>query len=440
MKPVFLVVGAAWTLSLGAAFLLGHGSTASEPSASGDASLRAGARSSAPGKSARAGSRLAERGHPGRIAAGSGAASIVTSRPPRQAVVELAQLNDPMERAKGFLALIDTLGPDDFRDVVADFRAIGITEQRKSEYGMLLHAWGQTDPTAALAYAMKNTGTPFARQTILASWAADDPEAAIAYAKQNHKGEAANPLLVGVIRGVAPHDLSRATELLQDLPYSRERGEALQTMLPFVMQDGIEVALNWSAGIADGRLKTGAVTYIMSDLTQSQPEVAAEVLGGLEDSSAAVRVADDVGGALARISLERAVRWSEGLQPDLRAEAMEGIVPHYAAEDPQAASQWLESLSGTTNLDAAIRSFALTAQHQEPQMAADWIARISDEGSRAETYRGVLSRWWGKDAAAAEAWIQSAPNIPDSIRALPESLKQGAQPDVQGGRQFRFTR
>ena len=159
-------------------------------------------------------------------------ARIIETTPARKAVTELAQIVDPVERAKAFLALIQTLETDDFLNVVADFRALGITEQRMSEYGMLLHAWAKADPEGALDYAIKNTGTPFARQAIMASWSSDDPEAAIAFARDNYEGEGANPLLVGIIRGIAPSDLSRASDLLQELPYSRERGDALQSILP----------------------------------------------------------------------------------------------------------------------------------------------------------------------------------------------------------------
>lgn len=425
MKPVFLVIGAAWTLSLGAAYLIGHGSApSSEAAAASESPRRSGTHSPASSKSDRGDSLALRNGRPIRSTAkGSTAVDVVTNRPPREAVVELARLTDPVERAKGFLALIDTLQPDQFREVVADFRALGITEQRRSEYGILLHAWAKTAPEEALDYTLKNTGTPFARQTVLASWAADDPEAAIAAAKQRHQGDGANPLLVGVIRGIAPNDLVRATAVLQDLPYSSERGDALQSMLPFVMQNGADVALQWTAGLADERLKSGAITFIMSDLSQHQPEVAAEILTTLDDNQAAMRVADEVAGSLARVSLERAITWSEGLQDDVRGEAVEGIIGPYASQDPQAASQWLESLADTdTNLDAAIRSFSRSSLNSDPQLAADWVGRINDEPRRTEAYMEVLFRWYRQDAAAAATWIQSTPNLPDKVRDLPEQM------------------
>ena len=435
MKPTALILAAAWILSLAAAFLVGRGSSDGADPVPADPRGEARSDRARPpsAKSPRTRSPAARSGHSARPGEQRSSA-IVAGQPPRQAVVELAQLTDPMERAKGFLALIENLAPEDFRDVVADFRALGMTEERMSEYGMLLHAWGKSDPVGALQYAMKETGTPFARQTILASWAADDPAAAVAFARDNHQGDGANPLLVGAIRGIAPSDLVLATELLEELPYSRERGDALQSMLPFVLQDGVEIALDWTEGIADKRLKSGALTYIVSDLSENQPEEAARVLLTLEDQSAAVRVADEVAGSLARVSIEHAITWSEGLPDDVRAEAVEGIVGRYASQDPDAASRWLESLSGTTNLDAAIRSFAWTTQRREPQLAAEWIGRIGDDRRRTEMYHGVLSRWLNADQAAATSWIQSRPDLPENIRELPTRLERERERRARGER------
>jgi hypothetical protein len=85
------------------------------------------------------------------------------------------------------------------------------------------------------AYAKEKTGTNFARQTILSAWAKNDTEGAVAWARDNFdsdaKGADANPWIVGVIEGISSIDLGRATELLEELPFSRGRGQALRCCL-----------------------------------------------------------------------------------------------------------------------------------------------------------------------------------------------------------------
>ena len=139
MRRVLLISGSLWLLTLVVAFMVGR--SASSPPDGGK--QQSNKESSSGAK--RASSKLRYGGEDARRSgitsgiSGQGA-RIIRANSPRRAVVELAQLVDPVERAKGFLALLETLEADQFLDVVADFRALGITEQRMSEYGMLLHA------------------------------------------------------------------------------------------------------------------------------------------------------------------------------------------------------------------------------------------------------------------------------------------------------------
>ena len=423
-----------WILTLGGAFFIGK---STHPSTTGQDSelLRPESRTrpSSPRRSPRTDRHASGQTSLPLLSDNTRVTDILVRRPPRQAVVELARLVDPVERAKGFLALVSSLEDDDFEGVVADFRALGMTDQRMSEYAILLHAWGKVNPGRALEYAMEHTGTAFAKQAILASWAAEAPEAALEFARSNHEGDAANPFLLGVIRGVAPQDLGRATDLLQELPYGDERGKALRAMLPYVMETGVDGAINWTANLADDRLRSGALTFILSDVSKSEPEKAATLMAGLKDRETAKRVADDIGASLARRDLDRAISWSEALQPDIRSEAVEGVISLYASQDAEAASRWLESLSEETNLDAAIRRFAWNTQSREPELAANWVHRMTDERRRNEMYYGVLSQWLRSNASAARAWIDNTPGLPERVTALPERLDRRSR-GLGGGR------
>ena len=131
MKPGILILGGVWPLTLGIAFLIGQGARHSESQENSQLKQHSPSRPSSFSSSRRGtkGSRDAR----SKFLPTSQTERIVGTNAPRQAVTELAQLIDPVERAKGFLALIKTLETDEFLDVVADFRALGITEQdRKS--------------------------------------------------------------------------------------------------------------------------------------------------------------------------------------------------------------------------------------------------------------------------------------------------------------------
>ena len=413
MKTRLIAIVAVWILSLAAAYLLGSG-----PRKNASESAQSAARSQSP---ARKSERLVPSHLDGQANRRSSSSNlglrIVADHPPRKAVMELTKLNDPVARVQGFLALVDSLGPDDFLEVVKDFRSTGLQgDERRTEYSILLHAWGQTDPQGALAYTIENTGTNFARQTVLTSWASYDPDAALAFAEGNHEGDDANPLMVGVIRGLAADDMNRATSLLQSLPRSRERGDALNSMIPLLLADGVTSAVTWTNGITDDVLRSGALTYIARDLSDSDPEAAADLVLSAPDQESKIRAIDDIAESWAERDLDAAIAFTERLEPELRAEAAEGVVGELASKDPQEASRWMESLSATgTDLDPAIRSFVWNSWSKEPELAANWVGQMSSQRDSERTYHHILGRWMGSDPEAARAWMAST-ELPASIQ------------------------
>jgi len=179
-------------------------------------------------------------------------------------------------------------------------------------------------------------------------------------------------------------------------------------MIPVVLEDGFDSALQWSDAIADERLRSGAVAYLLRDLSRTDPEGAAQALLAVSDAAGAQRAVEDVADALAGSDLNEAVRWTESLSPDLRGPAAEGVIMDLAREDPQRASQWLDSLSSSLEVDGAIQRFVWTARQSEPQLAADWVGRLTEPSEQTRMYRAVLGSWLKEDNAAATTWIESA--------------------------------
>ncbi len=165
----------------------------------------------------------------------------------------------------------------------------------------------------------------------------------------------------------------------------------MSSILPTVLGQGPDQALAWSNGIEDERLRSGALTYILEGVSKREPQEAAEMLVRLDDSEAALRAADDVAGAMARTDLDQAIVWSEGLEPGLRAEAVEGVISLYASRDAEAASRWMESLSTDTDLDPAIRRFAWHSQASTPSLPPTGFPVFK---TKALTTK-CTTAWWG---------------------------------------------
>ena len=328
-----------------------------------------------------------------------------------------------LDRGRAMLSWIDSLAPEEFEDAVARFRSLGLTEARMGEYAMLLTAWAELDPTAALAYTTENTRGGMATGTVLTAWASRDPESAIAWAKANHEGDDANPYMVGIIRGLAETNPTRATELLQDLPFSRERGEALNAMMPHLMQMGAESAKGWIDGLADERLKDGAIARFAETMAKDDPEgTATWLLANLSDAS--TRSVDEVYEEWAKKDMASAKTSFENLpEGDARSRALRGLVNIQALENPQAAANLMNSYPDDVD-DRMVQHFIWRSFDDAPEVAVSQIALMENGGRQDRMYERTLEAWLERDKPAAQKWISSA-NLPESVL---KSISKGSNP------------
>lgn len=326
---------------------------------------------------------------------------------------EIVRGENALDRGRSMLEWIDSLAPEEFEAAVDRFRSLGLTEARMGEYAMLLTAWAEVDPISALAYTTENTSGGMATGTVLSAWASRDPESAIAWAKANHKGDEANPYMVGVIRGLVASDPVRATALLQEIPFSAERAQALEAMMPHLLKLGVEPARKWISELSDERLRGGAVARFAEAMAKQDPAgTASWLLDNLNDSS--LRSVDDVFREWARTDSAAAIASFENIPAgDARSSALRGLVMVEARSNPQAAAELMNRFPEDIT-DRTVQHFIWNSFEKAPDIAANQIGLIQDERSRNRMYERALDSWLDRDQAAAQNWINSA-NLPDSV-------------------------
>jgi hypothetical protein len=330
---------------------------------------------------------------------------------------ELMLLTDPMERNKAWLDYLNKMDPTEFEAVVADFRGSGLTDTRMAEYSMLLTAWAKRDPLQALAYAEANTGNRFARNTILTSWAASDPDAALRWAKEHHKAEGddeGNPWMIGVIQGIAASDPIRASQLLAEMPFSEERGEALAALMPHMLAQGPDAARKWAESITDEQLKQGAIGRIAETLAEKDPAGTAEWLAR-NPGEASDRSMDNVIATWMEQDKDSAVAYYKSLPSGaMRTSALRGVANSMAMQDPRAAANFLDANAADAN-DAVYQQFSWHAFGEAPDLAVNYISKISDAREQERMYGRMLDGWLRRDRDAAVNWINGN-NLPQNVR------------------------
>jgi hypothetical protein len=336
----------------------------------------------------------------------------------------LMRTTDPIERTRAWLDFVNSIAPSEFESVVASFRSLGMTDTRMTEYAMLLSAWGKTDPLQALAYAQANTGNRFARTTILSTWATYDAAGAIQWAEQNHEpqeGEG-NPWMIGIIQGLASTDPARASQLLTAMPFSEERGEALSALLPSILAKGDDAAKAWAEAITDDALKQGAIGRLAETMAEKDPAGTADWLMR-NPGEAADRSMDNVISAWMDKDQDSAIAYYKGLPAgDVRSNALRGVANSMAMEDPRAAADFLDANAADAN-DRVYQQFVWHSFGEAPDIAANYIGKISDPREQEQMYGRMLDGWLRRDFNAASTWING--------NTLPESVSQKVQSRIQ---------
>ena len=326
----------------------------------------------------------------------------------------IIQSENALDRNRALLSYIDQLAPGDFEEAIEHFRSLELGDDRNGEFALLLSAWAKIDPLTAIAYAREKTNGGFATNTILTSWATLDPEAAIQWANANQEGDEGNRFFAGIIRGLAGSDPARATALLTSMPRGDERGDALEEMVPHVLSTGPESARLWVASITDETLRNSLMGEMAEPMADKDPQGTAAWLIA-NPGEASTRRMDDVFEKWAEVNQKDALASYETLPPGAsRTNALEGLVGTLAKEDPKAAVALLDRYPNDVN-NEVVQTVVWDSFREDPNTAADQIARITDPGQRDQMHRRALGRWLERDPASAQAWLAKNP-VSENVR------------------------
>jgi hypothetical protein len=328
---------------------------------------------------------------------------------------QVVLITDRYERQRAMMNLIDQLSPDEFASVADQFREIQHLGGTGGDYSLLLQGWAKADPLAALQYVDAHPDSQRGRNTILESWAGKDAAAAESWALAQHDGDGPNPHLAAVISGIAANDIDHANRLVQTMPNSRERAQAIQAMTRALLLQGTEAALAFPNSITDPQLRGSFVTEISGRLARQDPERAASWVASISDGEIQNRAARNIADALARQDPAKASAWVATLQPEARVSAATAVIPLMSSNDIAGTARWVATLAGSPGYDRAVEAFVLSCDSRAPEQSAAWIRAISDTNQQRRLYHRMIGDWARRDAAAARQWVANN-DVPEDIQ------------------------
>lgn len=359
------------------------------------------------------------------------------------AVNAMVDERDPVAAMRAFSELLGKLTPE---NAAAAWTALAgrLQDDEAARYlPVLARAWGAMDGPGALA-ALKSSDDRAgvrARATALAGWAAHDSAAAAGWyrdlvARSDRDPSDDHHLRSGLIRGLAVRDPGIALELLSTTQ-EQERRPLMQLLTQEQYRQGIDAAVQWAGGIADGELRGQAIASLLRQHAEEDPAKAAAWL------SAQPNLRDDAQatGALARQWAAKdptaAVDWISSLpEGAARNEAWEDALRSWSRRDPLASSTYLAQLPAGPSRDSAVSSLSRSIARQDPDAAIQWAATIQDPAVRDAALVRTVQLWRTTDEASAAAWVQASGINPDLQQRMLTPLKTLEPKRARRGKRF----
>jgi hypothetical protein len=258
-------------------------------------------------------------------------------------------------------------------------------------------AWGETEPPAAAAFAMKET--PGLLTEVVRQWIKRDEAAALAWARGLSDPEARDRALAGACRARTETDLPKATRIAEEIRGPALRDEMLSKIASGISKaNGTDAALEILRKVDDPKLRDGALGMMVSRVSRENPRKAIELLDLIS-------------------------------QPEKRSEALDSILTWGSETDPQACRELLAKLPQVEGLHYQRVAGGFAAK--DPAAAAAWALTLPDGESkpRKAAFNQVMNVWGAKDPDGATRWVRSA--------TLPEALRTDALHIIKFQRDFR---
>lgn len=329
----------------------------------------------------------------------------------------------------------------DWRTALEALRQTPVKEDG-AERDVLLAAWAEADPLAALAWAKAGPKEGvFARRrdaVVMEAWTRARPEEALAWllGRQQEDGSPDwSKRMVAAIAGLEG-DRERIGRVLSAIG---DRGGRMWicSQLPAIFEGATpEEAAEWLRGQAglDGMSRSYLInsafnhftTYedqagllaglpaadaaqfgkrLYHDLAQAQPEVALAELEKMEPGQTRNRAVDGVLGSLV-----------DSYRAHQAVELLDRFRDGAAARVPLKPGEPLRNMDERVMVPRLVSRLAEMTPPEDTQKMLGNCLRYRDSGEVVEGMRGLLQKWRDREPAAVRDWVAGQPDLPEVLR------------------------
>ena len=320
---------------------------------------------------------------------------------------------DLIERMGAYLDAVRAMDQGNAQSVVGAFEALPKGYGRHLEMKLLMRSWAAIDPEAALQYANDSLDPKSERRfgisEALAGWANRDSQSALEWARANNSNEnpGDNPLLLGVIKGIAEKNLDSANQILKSLPEGSARWQASTFLAQQYAEAGFEQAIEWANQFPkeDERMRETILGQMGARLARQDLSATAEWVKSMKKDEASLRVMDNLLTQWVTKDAQAASQWIDKIEEEeKRYYGMKQLTSRWALRDPIATAEWLNSFPPKLEMDPVVNEFVNRISTRDPEGAAGWALSIVDPKAKEKAVTQAISAWKRSDPEKASAW------------------------------------
>lgn len=298
----------------------------------------------------------------------------------------------------------------------------------------LLGQLAETEPASALEWASQIESyrdRERARIAVLQVWGKGDPAAALAWADKalaNEPARARNAQLTAIYRGYAASNPEAAFQqalALQD--DNRLRGRLLGEVIETQVESGGLMAAKLAVDlVSDPDLQASLRRELVDEWAAFDPEAAAQYVQSLGDA-ANEQLKSTLVSEWAESDPAAAAAWLSGLSEDdpAIARASAAIIQEWTRYDLAASAEWLNSLPPSPELDRAVISYTFRAAEEDPETAMTWAESIENDRRRTWMMERVAATWKEQDSESFKSYLNASELTSEQRSALENPQRSG---------------
>lgn len=306
-------------------------------------------------------------------------------------------------------------------------------EQREVDRLKLLQALAATDPKGALEYAKQNLKRDRLAQAlsgIATEWAKHDPVGAWDWARSLGTDEVfhAHTVMEEISRGHPDQAALFVSEFARQQPQEAV-AMSLTAMRGMTETGNFDGARKFAANVPLRTVEDQGVllNFMAGQWARFEPEKTAQWVQSLPEGPLRNQALIGLGESWAEVDSPKAAEFAVHLPTgEQRQLALKQAISNWIVTAPTEASDWVDKLEPSPDLDQAVASVATMRAliEEKVEIALSWANSIYNEPLKVAALSEILSQWSTRDHAAAINYVKSLPSLaPESRQQLLKQLQ-----------------